>query len=342
MAATALRRPVSHDDRLSLVDHLDELRSRLVICVIAIVVMFAFCMWQNGRLLDVVNHPLESQTQKKIQKGQGPLGEISVTQKSLHDVALADRALAAALAAPNSGLPVQTRRAMAARVAQLDRALATMPNHVEGNKPVTLGVGEPFSMTLMVAGMFSLLLSMPLILYQLYAFIVPAFTVKERRVAVPLLSMVPVLFICGVAFGYFLVLPAAVRFLQNFNTDQFNVLVQARDYYKFVGITLLACGLVFQVPVGILALTRLRVIRVEQLRKNRRYAIVICAVVAMILPGTDPVSMLIEMAPLVILYELSILLASIFAPPPLEEVFADDLDPDVVADDELEPEEDAV
>jgi sec-independent protein translocase protein TatC len=88
--------------------------------------------------------------------------------------------------------------------------------------------------------------------------------------------------------------------------------VQARDYYRFVGTTLLACGLVFQVPVGVLALTRLGVIRVEQLRAARRYAYVGCAVVAMLLPGVDPVSMLIEMAPLVVLYELSIVLARIF------------------------------
>jgi sec-independent protein translocase protein TatC len=187
-----------------------------------------------------------------------------------------------------------------------------IPTKVDGNKPVTLGIGEPFSMTLLVAGMFALIFSLPLILYQLYAFVVPAFTLDQRRVAVPLLSMVPVLFAAGVAFGYFLVLPAAIHFLQGFNTSQFNVLVQAKQYYTFVGTTLLACGLVFQVPVGVLALTRLRVITVEQLVKVRRYAWVGCAVVAMLLPGVDPVSMLIEMAPLVVLYELSIVLARIF------------------------------
>ncbi|MEZ5120125.1 MAG: twin-arginine translocase subunit TatC [Solirubrobacterales bacterium] len=314
MASTALRRPIGHDDRLSLVDHLDELRSRLIICVIAVVVMFGFCFWQNNRLLTIINHPLESQTQKHIAKGQGPLGEISATQKGLRALALSDRALAAELAKPSSGLSRATRAAMAQRVAQMDATIKALPDHVEGNKPVTLGIGEPFMMTLMVSGMFSLILAMPLILYQAYAFVVPAFTPQERRVALPLLLLVPVLFVCGVAFGYFLVLPAAVRFLQNFNTDEFNVLVQARDYYKFVAMTLMAMGLVFQVPVGILALTRLRVITVQQLRKNRRYALVAIAVVAMLLPGTDPVSMLIDMVPLIILYELSILLASIFAP----------------------------
>jgi sec-independent protein translocase protein TatC len=320
VAATALRAPVGHDDRLSLVDHLDELRSRLIICVAALVVAFGICLWQNGPLLSVVNHPLDVETHKAVEKGHGPLGEIAVTQKSLRQLAQADRALAAELVKPGSGLSPAARAAMRDRLAALDRTIAALPQQISGNKPVTLGVGEPFSTTLMVAGMFSLLLAMPLILYQLYAFVVPAFTAQERRVAVPLLSMVPVLFIAGVAFGYFLVLPAAVRFLQNFNSDEFNVLVQARDYYRFTALTLLATGIVFQIPVGILSLTRLGVITVSQLRRNRRYAIVIIAVIAMLLPGTDPVSMLIMMAPLVVLFELSILLASIFASKEREDV----------------------
>jgi sec-independent protein translocase protein TatC len=313
-ASTALRGPVSHEDRLSLVDHLDELRSRLIICVVSVVVIFGVCLWQNNTLLKVVNHPLESQTQKNIAKGKGTTGELALTQKAVKALAVADLATLDELIKPSSGLSQSTRRAFADRRAALVQTIAAIPTKVDGNKPVTLGISEPFTMTLAVAGMFALLLAMPILLYQLYAFIVPAFTPQERRVAVPLLSMIPVLFAAGVAFGYFLVLPAAVRFLQNFNTDQFNVLVQASTYYKFVATTLLACGLVFQLPVGILALTRLRVIDVKFLRKNRRYAIVGCAVVAMALPGTDPVSMLIEMAPLVVLFEISILLSAIFAP----------------------------
>ena len=314
MAASALRGPVAHEDRLSLVDHLDELRSRLIICVVALVVMFALCLWQNGTLLSIVNDPLDKETQKSISKGQGPLGEISVTQRSLRQLATANRQLAVTLAAPGSGLPADVRAQLREQVTQVDAALATLPDTIDGNKPVTLGIGEPFATTLMVAFMFALLFAMPLILYQGYAFVVPAFTPQEKRVAIPLLSMVPALFIAGVAFGYFLVLPAAVRFLQNFNADEFNVLVQARDYYKFVALTLFATGMVFQIPVGILALTRLGVVSVGTLRRNRRYAIVAIAVVAMLLPGTDPVSMLILMGPLIILFELSILLAAVFSP----------------------------
>jgi len=180
---------------------------------------------------------------------------------------------------------------------------------------VTLGPGEPFSATFTVAFYFSLLIAMPLILYQLYAFILPAFSPGERRVALPLMSMIPVLFIIGVAFGYFVVLPAAVRFLQNFNSDQFNILLQARDYYKFAVLSLAASGLVFQLPVAILALTRLGIVTPQFLTRNWRYAIVLLTVLAVLLPGTDPVSTMIEAVPLYLLYVFSIIMARFVKPP---------------------------
>ena len=115
---------------------------------------------------------------------------------------------------------------------------------------------------------------------------------------------------CGVLFGYFIVLPAAVRFFVNFNAGQFNVLVQASQFYKFAGTVLLAMGLFFQVPVAILAATRMEIVTTRQLRKNRRYAILACAVVAALLPG-DAITLVLETVPLYLLYELSILVASL-------------------------------
>ena len=110
-------------------------------------------------------------------------------------------------------------------------------------------------------------------------------------------------------FGYFIVLPAAVRFFVNFNASEFNNLVQANQFYKFAATILLAMGLVFQVPVAILAATRVGIVTPKQLRHNRRYAIVACAAVAAFLPG-DFVTLLLETAPLYLLYEVSILLAA--------------------------------
>ena len=134
----------------------------------------------------------------------------------------------------------------------------------------------------------------------------------------PFLILAPGLFIAGVVFGYFVVLPAATKFLLNFNDTQFNIQVRARDYYSFFTLTLGVMGLIFELPIAILAVTRLGIITPEELSKNRRYAYVILAVVAMLLPGTDPISMLLELVPLILLYEGSVLLARAFGRPPDE------------------------
>src|SRR6266480_3253249 len=214
-------RPVDFEDRLTLVEHLDELRSRLIISGAAFAGAFALCFWQNDRLLDVANAPLPG-----------------------------------------------------------DR------------NPITFGVTEPFTTTITISAYAAIVISLPVILYQAYAYLLPAMTDRERRVIVPFLIMVPLLFIAGVVFGYFVVLPAATKFLLNFNQSQFNIQVRAKDYYSFFTVTLGAMGLIFQLPIGILAVTRLGIATPRQLAKKRRYAYLIIAVVAMALPGTDPVSML--------------------------------------------------
>jgi sec-independent protein translocase protein TatC len=187
---------------------------------------------------------------------------------------------------------------------------------------ITFGVTEPFTTTLTVSAYGALILALPVVLFQAYAFLLPAFSKGQQRTVLPLLLLIPVLFLAGVAFAYFVVLPAATSFLLNFNDNQFNIQVRAREYYSFFATTLVACGVVFQVPVGILAVTRLGIVSVDQLKSNRRYAYLGCAVAAACLPGVDPVSMIIETVPLVLLYELSIVLARIFTPaftPPLGE-----------------------
>ena len=130
--------------------------------------------------------------------------------------------------------------------------------------------------------------------------------------ALSLLLLAPALFLAGVAFSYFVVMPAATSFLLNFNESQFNVQVRARDYYSFFSTTMIAGGLVFQMPLAIVAVTRLGIVSVDQLRANRRYAYLAIAVLAALLPGVDPITMLIEMVPLLGLYELSILFARAF------------------------------
>jgi sec-independent protein translocase protein TatC len=149
-----------------------------------------------------------------------------------------------------------------------------------------------------------------MLLYQAYAFVLPAFSPKERRVALPLMLMVPVLFVCGVLFGYFVVLDRAVSFLQNFNAESFNNLLQANAYFKFAVLFIAGIGMLFQIPVGVLAVTRLGIFTPKQLAKNRGYVILAISILAAVAtPTPDPVTMTLAMAPLIILFELSILLA---------------------------------
>jgi len=307
--ATAIR-TIGHEDKLSLVDHLEELRTRLIVSAVAVAVAFGVCLWQNHALLEIINRPLDKQTQKQVEHGNGPLGQTALAQQGVLAVARDVQTIAAALANPASKLAPSTRAALAAEIPRLQADVAKIPRVPQGNKPVTLGIGEPFTTTLTVTFLFALVFSLPIILFQLYGFVLPAFSPSERRIALPLLAAIPCLFAIGVLFGYFVVLPAAVRFFQNFNSGEFNVLVQAGPYYKFAATILLAMGLVFQVPVAILAATRVGIVTPEQLRHNRRYAIVACAAIAAFLPG-DAITLMLETVPLYVLYEASILLASL-------------------------------
>lgn len=306
--ATAIR-TIGHEDRLSLVDHLDELRTRLIVCALALALAFGLCLWQNHALLHLVNKPYNTQTHRQVENGHGVLGQTTVAQQALLKVAADTQSALALLAKPGSGLSTSARARLPALIDSLKTDIAKVPRKSEGDKLTTLGIGEPFTATLTVTFVFALIFALPVILFELYGFLLPAFKPDERRVALPLLSAIPFLFVAGVLFGYFVVLPAAIHFFVNFNASEFNTLVQANQYYKFAATMLLAMGLVFQVPVAILAATRIGIVTPRQLRKNRRYALLACAAVAAFLPG-DAITLILETVPLYMLYELSILIAA--------------------------------
>jgi sec-independent protein translocase protein TatC len=308
--ATALK-PIGHEDRLTIVDHLDELRKRLIVCAITLAVAFAVCFWQNGTLLDVLNKPLKDSTPTaQDSKGNGRLAEVAAAQLEVQKGLQATARGFAALAEADN-LTAPQRRELQRDAAQVAAAARALPKTTPPRVPITTGVSEPFTVTLTLAAYFALLFSLPVLLYQAYAFVLPAFSPRERRVALPLMMMVPVLFLVGVAFGYYLVLPPAISFLQNFNDENFDVLIQARDYLRFSVLAMLSTGLVFQLPVGLLALNAAGIVSGAQLRSSWRYAVVAIAVVAAVLPGVDPVTTVILMVPLLLLYLLSILLLTL-------------------------------
>ena len=165
--------------------------------------------------------------------------------------------------------------------------------------------------TITVAGYAAILITLPLILFQAYAFILPAFSPQEKSVAMPLLLTVPALFLLGVTFTYFVVLPGAVAFLQNFNAENFDILIQARPYYQFSVVMMAGIGLLFQIPIAVMAVTRLGIISPAQLKQNRAYYVLGVAVVAAIGNGSpDPFTMIFVMIPLIVLFEISVQLAS--------------------------------
>src|SRR4051812_1395738 len=305
--ATALR-PIGHEDRLSLVEHLDELRSRIIICLVFFCTACAFCFWQNDRILNIMDRPLQKSAFHK--NSEDPLERSAAYQQSLKQLSLQLAVVSREMARSDDISPaLQSQFASLSKQASLTAAAAPKAS---GRRPVTLGVGEPFTVTFKVVAYAALLISLPFLLWQAYAFVLPAFSPREREIALPLMAMVPFLFVAGVVFAYYMVLPNAINFLQNFNDDNYDILLQARDYYRFSIMVLIAMGIAFQVPVGILAITRVGIVTPRQLRKNRRYAILVIAILAMLLPGQDPVTMLILMAPLIVLFEGSILLAALF------------------------------
>ena len=180
-----------------------------------------------------------------------------------------------------------------------------------GRRLLTLGVTEPFFTSLKVSFFAALALSLPVLLYQLWAFLAPAFKEQSQRVVALASALGGLLFAAGVAFGYFVVLPKALDFLTTFNEDLFDVQIRASYYFSFVLVALLAMGLVFELPVFVLTLVRLQIVTSAQLRRNWRLGIFVVVLVAVLLPTVDPVSLAFEAVPLLALYFVSVWFAGV-------------------------------
>jgi sec-independent protein translocase protein TatC len=255
-------RRVGRDERLSVVEHLDELRNRVVVSLVALLVAFAVAYAFHDQLLEILEWPL--------------------------------------------------------------------PERYEEGGLITLSPTEPFFTVLKVCAYTALLAALPVWLYQLYAFVIPAVQDQPRRRMLLVVAGASSLFVAGVAFGYFVVLPVALDFLLGFGEDVFATEVRANEYFGFVTTLMLASGLLFEVPVAMLALARIGVTSAEFYVRHWRVAIVVIAALAAILPGGDPFSMLLLMIPQILLYLLGIWLAKRFGGPPLwaREAWAADDDED--------------
>lgn len=239
MALKRLPRRLLHGEEATLVEHLGELRSRLLISLLTLVPAFLVAFAFQERMVEWLSRPLPD-----------------------------------------------------------DKEL------------ITLGVVEPFTTAVKVSLAAAVAVTLPILLYQLWAFLAPAIEESIQRTVAVFATFATVLFAGGVAFSYFVVMPRALAFLTNFNDDVFQVQIRASYYFSFVTLTLLATGLAFQMPIFILALVRLRVLTAERLRRNRRMGMLAMLVFAILLPTVDPVSLALEVVPLFLLFELSIWLAT--------------------------------
>ena len=233
-----LPRRLQHSEEATLVEHLDELRSRLIISLVAIVPAFALTFVFHEEIMEWLTVPL-----------------------------------------PN------------------DRQL------------VTFGVTEPFTTSVKVSLIAALALVLPVLLWQTWSFFAPAVEEHHQRIVVVLVVIATALFACGVLFMYYVVLPRALEFLTTYDDELYNIQIRASYYYSFVALLLLGGGIAFLLPIFVLGLVRLRVLSSSRLRRNRRIAFVFLLVFAALLPTVDPVSLVFEVVPLVLLFEASIWLS---------------------------------
>jgi sec-independent protein translocase protein TatC len=177
---------------------------------------------------------------------------------------------------------------------------------------LAIGVAEPFTVSLTVSLYAGFVIALPVILWQVWAFFAPAFDPTVERKVLGLFAFAIALGAAGIAFGYWILLPRAVHWLTNYDNKHFVHLIQARSYYSFVSTVLLGIVIVFQLPLVILGLVGLGVLSSRTLRKNRRIGYFIVAVIALALPGPDPVTTFLELLPMWALFEGSIWLAVLF------------------------------
>jgi len=230
-----LPRRLLHGEEATLVEHLDELRSRLIIALLVIVPAFLLAFVFHEQIMEWLTGPLPD-----------------------------------------------------------DRKL------------VTLGVTEPFTTSVKVSLIAGLALALPVVLWQIWAFLAPAVEPHFQRVVLVFVVLATGLFATGVVFMYYVVLPRALDFLTSYDDELYDIQIRASYYYSFAALTLVAGGIAFLMPIFVLGLVRLRVLTSDRLRSNRRIAFVVLLVFAILLPTVDPVSLAFEVVPLVLLFELSI------------------------------------
>ena len=190
-----------------------------------------------------------------------------------------------------------------------DWLLAPAGDALQGKLNVT-GVTEQLFTDMKLALYVGFLLTIPILLYQVWAFVAPAVGDMGKAFTYTIISMASALFIAGVAFGYFIVLPIGTQFLLSWDTERFDPIITAQSYLPFVTRFLLAFGIVFELPAATYVAAKLELGDAPLLKRYRKHAIILNTVLAAALtPGQDPYSMVLMAVPMIVMYEISILIA---------------------------------
>jgi sec-independent protein translocase protein TatC len=184
--------------------------------------------------------------------------------------------------------------------------------YLEGRQLIVTHPADPFRLTLSVSIWLGIVLALPVILYQLWSFLAPALYSHEKRVVIPVFFFGTILFLCGIALSYFVILPITLHFLFSIQAASLDMMISAREYFGFAIAMSLAMGVVFELPIVIIGLTAVGVVTPMFLQRFRRYAVVLCLVAsALITPGADPLSLLALALPLYGLYEVSVIASAV-------------------------------
>jgi sec-independent protein translocase protein TatC len=319
--------PVDPDERLSLFEHLDELRKRLFWCLVVLAAGVIVAAVFSPVVFDALLHPLEQVPGMKIavdgkeysvaQGAEVPSGDPVFTIPSYSSSSVTFKLIDGHFADGTTTVSVNVGDTAKVRSGGTGYTLSAVEVSLPPStyKLTTFSPAEPFMVSLKVWVVAGLILASPFLIWQLWAFVGPAFTSAQKRYFYPVVAACSLLFLGGVALAYFLVLPKGLQWLYGVGSGTFNVQNRATDYFTFAALFVLAFGAVFEMPVVLVHLARLGIIDDRFLRKNRRYAIVINAIVAAVItPSQDAFSMLAMFVPLVILYEISIVAARLVQP----------------------------
>jgi sec-independent protein translocase protein TatC len=215
--------------------------------------------------------------------------------------------------------------------------LAPAGDALSGKLSVT-SVTEQLFTDMKLALYVGFLLTIPVLLYQAWAFVAPAVGDLGRAFTYTIITLASALFLAGVAFGYFIVLPIGTQFLLNWAPDRYNTIITSQFYLQFTTRFLLAFGIVFELPAATYVAAKLELVDAPFLKRYRRHAIVLNFIVAAALtPGQDPYSMVLMAAPMVVMYELSIIIARYVNP--VSEVTVRELGSEEEDDEEYEEHE---